>query len=226
MRERIPATGACFLCFLLTTPTLSLNATDLPHLALSNRDLHRPPPRRGADRAVLPPAGRAGARAGATYAAIRLTGRSAFAVNYRGHRADSRYYVGRRGSACLPPAGRGRGPARRTRPGHTAYGPRRHSPLTIEVIAPIVGTALDDVGRRAVRFLAARRPAGCTALPSVRQGISISAHNHTAHAWACAVAARCCRASTPPVKPLLPPLLGAPLSQPSPNHTQHRHGHR
>ena len=47
--RRIPATGACFLCFLLTTPTLSLNATtcriNAPFNAFrSNRDLHRAPP--------------------------------------------------------------------------------------------------------------------------------------------------------------------------------------
>ena len=93
-------------------------------------------------------------------------------------------------------------------------------------IAPIVGTiyaiyyTLDDVGLRAVRVLAARRPAGSRVHCTLPCGTSpISAHNHTD-------AARCCRASTPPVNPLLPPLLGAPLSQPSPNHTQHRHGHR
>jgi len=149
---------------------------------IESPDLHRPPPRR------RPPWPTRAARVTTVHgplhearvprpvpdghpAGSRETGSPPLYAISTGHRADSRYYVGRRGSA------RGAGPR-------------------------------------------CRRPAGSRVHCTLPCGTSpISAHNHTD-------AARCCRASTPPVNPLLPPLLGAPLSQPSPNHTQHRHGHR
>jgi hypothetical protein len=195
--RRIPATGACFLCLLLSAYDADLvlfNATTCRINHYRNRrnaDLApylapTPRPPRGADRH--------GRRVLHESPRTPSTRHECLDLSRTGTRPDPH-------------------PGKRDR---RRYNYRRSS----QVIAPIVGTTLDDVGLRAVRVLAARRPAGSRVHCTLPCGTSpISAHNHTD-------AARCCRASTPPVNPLLPPLLGAPLSQPSPNHTQHRHGHR
>lgn len=118
--RRIPATGACFLCFLLTTPTLSLNATTPAAFYAIIAEKSRPtPPPPAAPTAMADHAcpARVTTDPSTRHECLDLSrtgtrpdpGKRAFAAvitfNYDGHRAaDSRYYVGRRGSA------RGAGP--------------------------------------------------------------------------------------------------------------------
>jgi len=189
--RRIPATGACFLCLLLSAYDADLVLFNATTCRINHY------------RIVVTP----------TYTAPPARRRPPWPTRAARVTTDALH------EARVPrpvPDGHPAGSPSRETGDRRRYNYRRSS----QVIAPIVGTTLDDVGLRAVRVLAARRPAGSRVHCTLPCGTSpISAHNHTD-------AARCCRASTPPVNPLLPPLLGAPLSQPSPNHTQHRHGHR